>query len=153
MTTRSLWKHELAVQRGISVKTIDDVLHRARGVIVDTSLAHIKSMMDESLRLFLAGETVAAMWAGQATWEAAANMNYALADLPMHESKWKEVAGGKKGVQRKSEKNSASEKRPRVIQAIKSYKGKPHSMASIIARKIGCSATYVRQINKKLTLP
>lgn len=151
--TKSLWKHELSVQRGISVKTIDDVLRRARGVIAEPSLQHIKSMMDESLRLFLSGEQLASMWAGQATWEAAASINYALGDLPLHESKWKEVAGGKKGAEIKKQKRGDSELRARVVTAIQGYKGSDRNMASIIARKLKCSDTYVRQIKRELNLP
>ncbi len=49
-------------------------------MIVASSLQHVRSMLDESLRLFLAGETLASMWAGQATWEAAASLHDSVND-------------------------------------------------------------------------
>lgn len=81
MTTRNHWIHELAAQRGISTKTVEQTLHSAKTHgVADSTLDHVRAMRDESLRLFLAGETLAAMWAGQAMWEAAASVAYAIRD-------------------------------------------------------------------------
>ena len=153
MSTRNHWLHELTIQRGISVYMLDETLQSARGVIVESSLKHIESMRDESLRLFLAGDVLASMWAAQAAWEAAAGMNYALRDHPLHRAQWKRVAGGKKGAEIRKGENPDSPKRDKVVAAIKSYKGSERSMASTIAKRAGCNPRYVRKIKAELTQP
>lgn len=153
MNTRNHWVHALAIQRGLMVKEIEGALKRARGVIVESSIAHVQSMLDESLRLFLAGETLASMWAGQAALEAAASLSYALDDHPLHRARWARVAGGKKGAERRKSENNGGDKRAAVIAAIKKYKGDPRGMAAAIARRVPCSERYVRDIKTELSLP
>ena len=152
MTTRNHWLHELSKQRGVLVHEIDDVVRRARGEIKEPSLKHIESMRDESLRLFLAGETLASMWAGQAAWEGAASLNYFLGDHSLHQAQWKRIAGGKKGADIRKAENVGSPKRDKVIAEINAYKGKERSMASAIAKRAGCDPRYVRQIKAELSL-
>lgn len=153
MTTKTAWKRDLAIERGISVKQIDQTLRRAHGVVIESSLTHVRSMLDESLRLYLDGNTVAAMWAGQAAWEAAASLSYAVNDLPMHKAKWASVAGGMKGAAIRKQETSGSELRPRIVDAIRRYKGDKRKMASTLARKFGCSPQYIGRIGKETALP
>ncbi len=153
MTTTTAWKRDLAIERGIIVKHIEQTLKEADGVIVESSIAHIRSMLDESKRLYLDGNAIASMWAGQAALEATAHVTSALSDFKLYQAKWKVVAGGKKGAHRRKQDKSGKEKRPRIAAAIAAYKGKPHKMASTLAKQFKCSATYIRQIKNETAIP
>lgn len=85
---------------------------------------------------------------GQTLFEIADRLNGLMQLHPLHVAHRKVVAGGRKGAERKKQETGDAELRPRILEAINSYSGDPRNMASIVARKFGCTATYVRQIRK-----
>lgn len=145
MTTLKKWKDDLR-RHGVSTERIAETLKAGKGVLSDANLVRVQDMLDASQWLYSEGNRTAALWAGQAAWEAAALIHYSVEDHPLHRTKWATQAGGAKG-----NANKGSPKRAAILRSLKSYPPDDRNAAAKIAKNIGCRPEYVRKVRAEIS--
>ena len=148
----------LLASRGIRLGDIDATIQAARdnGDISPDLIERVADTRERCLTLMQNAygkgsdsvEFAHVMDVGQTLFEMADRLNGLLQLHPLHVAHRKVTAGGRKGAERKKQQAGDAELRSRILKAIESYNGEPRNMASLIARKFGCTATYIRQIRK-----
>lgn len=150
----------LRAARGIKLGEIDATIKEARehGDIAPENVRYAESARERCLQLIEQAygkgsdslEFELAMEAGQTLFEIAKGLRVDIKRHPLHAAHCSRVEGGRKGAEKRKEERAGTPLRDKVLKAIRAYKGKDHrAMATIIAKRLGCSPAYVRKIRNE----
>jgi hypothetical protein len=151
------WRAALKKERGITAVEIEAKIMEAwdHPNILNEDVENAKLAFQRSFLLFAqsmeSGNALLrelSMTEGQRAFDCGKLLHTKLMLEPLHRAHRKVVEGGKKGAQERKAKRGDSPTRDKVVSAIKGYKGNRRAMASSIAKRVGCSARYVREIIK-----
>lgn len=148
--TERLFALRLRHVRGINIERIEAKAQEARGIIVAEQANRPLSELKEALKLFRAGERLAAMVAGQAAWNTANSLHFAIvtrADVVngQRATEQRTKAGFSSGEQRKAERAEAWEHWQAAAEAIYAANSSQskHEVCTKVAARFGVSTRAV----------
>ena len=151
--SRKEWAAALLKERHLHLEVMENTAKDAAGVVADWQVERFYKHRDASYYLFLRGEKLASLWAGQAMWEVANFLDSAMVDR-------RAVRAGRKSV---SKADQANKRKVDVASALhedwqrradKKWKQRQHqdkglaAIARLIARE-GENWDTIRRIIKK----